>query len=190
MAEPIDFDLIAGMLDAYVESIKEHGGAMLDRWHYVPQVEGAAEDLRAFALSASPAPAEPVQQDTKWEPMGYLYRAKPGSYQCTPFINLPGNRLTAAYCADMRYEEIALYAPHPVQPEEAVARDAARWRALKNAAKVRPNTSAFGIPFIAFEFAAIEENRAWSEAVHRKDNLDEAMDAALSRQQDAGGAKR
>lgn len=75
--------------------------------------------------------------------------------------------------------------PHPVQPEEAVARDAARWRRLVNASE---------LPFPVATIADDPENdcmlvygRERLEALI--DMYDEISDAALSRQQDAGGAK-
>ena len=51
--EDDDLSHIAGMLDGYIELIKEDGN--LERWHYIPEVE----DYRERLLAKHPIPAIP-----------------------------------------------------------------------------------------------------------------------------------
>lgn len=63
------------------------------------------------------------------------------------------------------------------QVSAGVEADAARWQTLQKC-EHKANASAFGVPFIAFEFATKEEKAAWWKAIQEKLSLNEIIDAA------------
>ncbi len=115
------------------------------------------------ALSASPATAEPVQQDTRDEAVAWMVKWYGSDGH--EFVNATASKLVAQqHALRVGGKVIDLYATHhPVQPEEAVARDA-----LKQIASADPG-----------EGGCYYTNRV-NISIAKK-----AL-AALSRQQDAG----
>ncbi len=79
--------------------------------------------IEGYALSASPATAEPVQQDTRDEAVAWMVKWYGSDGH--EFVNATASKLVAQqHALRVGGKVIDLYAtPHPVQPEEALARE-------------------------------------------------------------------
>jgi hypothetical protein len=55
-----DFKRIEGMLTAYVECIKSRGD--VESWHYIPEIEEAIEEVRAYAGLGTDSPVDEQQK--------------------------------------------------------------------------------------------------------------------------------